>query len=250
MFKKNTITVYWAPAMFSLDEASWNMLYPDPKLLLPNLYETKTENAIMPRCPAVKEKLKNIASFHSSIDDVFDLPNEQMREIAFTDSSGDRLLVPAKVSLHKVRESSMEGFINVEYNLGWVFFSEEPLEAKFTAPYFPATTPVEGAYLSSGQYDIGRWFRPYMLDYHIPLGAKRFSVKEGDPLLFVDFLTDKKVILKRFQITKRLKALFQEASTSSRRYGTKMTLEKRYKMASDSRIPQIVLEEIKKNLIQ
>jgi hypothetical protein len=247
--KKNTITVYWAPSIFTTNDPSWDMLYTEPKFLMEELNKKNKHDGLMIKCPAIKQNLKNVVSFNSAIDDVFSLPGDKMKNIAFTETALEPIETTSKLFFAKMRKSSMDGFINVKYNMNWTLFADEPLEMRFTAPYFPTASPTENSYLASGQFNIGKWFRELSLDYHIPLESKQFSIKRGQPLFFAEFLTDKKIVMKRFQISPRLKSLLQETAQSTSRYGKFKTLLDRYKMAHDARIPEIVLNEIKKNLI-
>jgi hypothetical protein len=249
MGKKDTITVYWAPAPFLPKEDSWAMLYSEPQSVLQDLYVSNTPKGIMTRCPAVKDTLKNVFSFNSAIDDKFQLPTQTLESIAFTETANEYIPTDSKISVQKIRKSSRDNYINIFYNMGWYLFSSEPLKARFTAPYFPSASPVKGAFLASGEYDIGRWFRPFNLDYHIPLDSKYFSVKNEEPLFFVEFFTDKKIEFKKFNVSTELRSIAFESSNSPTRYGKNKSLIERYKMAHSAKIPQMVLGQIRKNLI-
>ena len=250
MAKNDTITVYWAPAKFSADEDSWALLYPEPVAVLKEAYKLNKHKGIMPLCPAIKDTLQNVYSFNSSIDDSFDLPSQVLKSIAYTDSESEPIPVYSKLSFYKIRKSSMDGYINVNYNLGWLFFASEPVEARVTAPFFPATSPTKGAMFSAGQFNIGKWFRPIAMDYHIPIDSKKFEVESGDPLMFIEFLTDKKIEFKRFNLSPRLNNIAIEMGLSSKRYGKKASLWQRYQMAHNAKMPQVILTEIKKNLVE
>lgn len=249
MRDKNTITVYWAPASFSSDEESWNMLYRDPELLFSSISQTKGMGD-MAKCPALKNFMKNTFVFKSNIADNFTMPDKDyLEQNAFTNSEDLFLPVDSKIGVKKKRKSSIPGYMNIEYNVSWIFFSDEPLVASFTPPYFPAISPVKDSFLAIGEYDIGQWFRPFNLDYHIPTNSESFSIREGDPFYFVNFKTDKKIVFKRFTYTNSLKNLAFEFIFSPSHYGKNKTLKSRYLTAKKSKINKIVLQEIKKNLV-
>jgi hypothetical protein len=248
--KKDTITIYWAPAPFMPDNDSWAMLYRDPEPVFDKLKFNNAYRGKMIACPATKDTLRNVYSFNSAIDDEFKLPTELMRSIAHTDEDNEILPSDSKLYIQKMRKSSIKNHANIHYNMSWNFFASEPVVARFTAPFFPTISPVKNSYLSTGQFDIGRWYRTFMLEYHIPVDAVDFSIKENDPLLFIEFLTDKKIEFKRYFMTPKLSNLAVEAANASRRYSKRKTLFERYKMAHGSKIPNIVLAEIRKNLIE
>lgn len=246
---RDEIIVYWSPSNFYLDRESWNMLYPDPENLYNSIVQKAKKDSTIHKCPALRDLNKNIYSFHSAVDDIIDFPDGLLLQV--DNVFGDRQPLPlnSKVSLKKTRQSQHDGYVNLSYNMTWVMFAEEPLIAKFTAPYYPSTTPVPGAMLASGKFDIGQWFRNMNLDYQVPLDAKRFEMHKGDPMFFVEFETDKKVVLKRFTMNSVLSSVLDDVSHSVDRYGKRMTLQERYQMFKQSRSRDIVLREIKTNLL-
>jgi len=249
MRDKDTITVYWAPASFTYGLESWSMLYREPDLLFSEISRPGSLGD-MKRCPAAKDFMKNTFVFRSNIADSFKLPpSEWLDENAFLREESVPLPVDSKISILKRRASSIPGHINVEYNLKWIMFSDEPLEANFTPPYFPSVSPVKDSYLAIGEYDIGQWFRPINLDYHIPVTATDFSIKENDPLFFVKFNTTKKIVFKQFKYTQELNEMSKEFQFSPSMYGLNKTLRSRYLVAKRSKMPEMVLAEIRKNLI-
>jgi hypothetical protein len=247
----NSVVVYWAPSLFSDETESWNLLYPEPELVKHKLHNVSSNyKRGLFVCPSVKDSLKNLYTLTSAINEDIDLPVEYLKSIHMDEGPAS---IPSvnrqKVKLWKERNSSLEGYSNLNYNLGWVFFSEEPLIAQFTAPYMPTTSPSVGAIQACGEFDIGKWFRPYILDYHIPLSNTSFKIDIGQDLAYVKFCTDKKVILKRFTINKKLENYSQEMSGSSARYDRYVSLQHWYSMAKKSKMTDIVLKEIKNNLI-
>jgi hypothetical protein len=149
-----------------------------------------------------------------------------------------------------VRKSSYKNYSNLIYEMRWLFFSEESVNVKFTAPYFPATSPTPGAFLSPGRYDIGQWYRQFMLDYHIPLNDSTFKIKENDDLFYMHVETDKKVVFKKYALSLRLQALNIESSMASKRYGAFKSLNERYLMAKKTNYLESIRTEIKKNLLE
>ena len=245
----DTITIYWAPANYLPNQQSLAMLYRKPENVFTNLHREKIPGSLMSQCPAVKDKLDNVFVFKSAIDDEFDIPDHCFEREPRPDEN-PRLQVDSIAGMYHERPSSFPGHIDVIYNLGWLFFASEPVIARMTAPYFPVATPLENGRLSPGQFDIGRWYRSFNLDYHIPMTTRKFSVKEDDPLFFMEIMTDKKVEFKRYVFNETLLALTREVSNSPNLYGRHKTLDQRYQSAAMSEIPEFVLSEIRKNLIE
>lgn len=249
----NEIIVYWAPATFIPSSQSWNFLYREPYPLFLDLVSMKSkdkrDNNIF-SCPVSNDFFKNIFSVKSNLAESFDFPEGFLKNAeTIQDFPYELGPINNKVSIQKVRESSYLNYVDIVYNMQWIFFSEEPLIARFTQPYYPAKSPCEGSLLSSGEFDIGRWFRKYNLNYHIPIDAKTFSIEVDDPLFYIELMTDKKVIFKRFNFTDSLYQLSNEFSQSPTRYGKFWPLSERYEMAKKSKVLDVVLKEIKNNLV-
>jgi hypothetical protein len=251
MNDKDYINVYWAPSPYVTEETSWTYLYSEPVSLLAELNKNRnkenknTKNIFS--CPSYVDAMKNVYILKSAIDDTINIPEElfgsELNHYPFVFDAGSKLI--AQVN----RPLSFNNHINIGYNLGWLMFADEPLEARFTAPYFPTISPANGVILSAGQMDIGKWYRDYTIDYHVPLGVKELIIKDNQPLAYIEFKTDKKIVFKRYQLTPTLRSIATELSSSGARYGFLKSLAHRYTKASEALIPQQVLTEIKKNLI-
>jgi hypothetical protein len=235
--------------MFLPDEYSQSMLYMQPESLQTNFQREKIPGSPMPQCPATRNIFDNVFVVKSAIDDEFSLPNlpfdyeQQSLEIG-------KMQTQSRVGMTHHRPTSIPNHINAMYDLGWILFASEPVKARFTAPWFPASSPIHNARLSPGEFDIGRWYRPFNLDFHIPFESRMFSVKKGDPLFYVELMTDKKVEFKRYMLSDRLAALMQETARSPQLYGQHKKLEERYSQFESTLMPEMVLAEIKKNLIE
>lgn len=246
--KNDTITVYWSPALFSKDEVSWDLIYSEPESLLTRFIENKTVKAPMGFCPATKEMLRKLYAITSNIDDEFEIINSSPMMIDEIPGTG----VPignGKVSFHAPRESSFDGYINAEYNIKYLMFATEPLKIRLTSPFFPNSEICPGSMFSPGEMDIGKWYRPINLDWHIPSNTKSISIKKNQDLAYIEFFTDKKIKFQRYTMTKRLAHLSDETAESGNRYGKFMSLQERYGLAEKAGLKDLVLSEIQKNIV-
>lgn len=248
MENSDTITVYWAPAPYILQEESWAMAYSEPVHLFSEHRKSKNPNGNPNNifaCPATKSTLNNTYVVNHQFDNVVDLPgniNPKFDHYWLETNSAIGVLVP--------RSSALTGYHNLMYNMGWLLFADEPLVARFTAPFFPPHTPAEGAMLSTGEFDIGSWYRAFNLDYHVPVSAKTLKFMKDDPLFYIEFKTDKNIILKRYNVSPSLNNLAMESVNAPGRYGRFQSLKERYGIAKKAMIPELVLSEIKKNLVE
>ena len=249
---RDELVVYWSPAPFNPEKDSWSLLYPEPK----NIYteairsKTKTQEEGLKICPSFKGNATRLFSFNSSIHENIDFSDMDLEDIDKNTPDNTYLTVPSRVGLRKDRNSSIEGHVNLTYNLSWSLFAEEPVVARMTSPYFPNTSPTKNSLLAFGEFDIGQWFRPFNLDYHIPYGSSSFEISPGDPLFFLELFTDKKIVFKRFVQTERMFAISREMAEARSRYARFSKLTERYHMFRQAKMREIVLAEIKKNLVE
>jgi hypothetical protein len=242
---KRPIVIYWSPATFSKEDESWNLLYRDPENVFSSIIKNTIPKFGIRECPAVKDNLKNVFTIKSNHEDHIKLHRDLLE-----DHNVGLLPTESVVTLRHMRQSSYPGYANLFYNMRWAFFSSEPVIARMSSPYYPATTPTPGAIMATGQYDIGQWFRYFDLDYHVPIDSTSFDVNIGDDLMFIEIMTDRKVIFKRFWMTNAINHMAYEMSSSTGRYQINYkTLQHRYNLFNKTSMRQMLLREIEANLI-
>jgi hypothetical protein len=248
----NEIVVYWCPGV-----SGWEMLYREPQSVYSAIKSKANVSSLksgesMFACPASNDLLQNVYTIKSNIDDYYELPVEFLKELEQQEFVKNVILPinKNKISFVVRRKSSLEGYWDIEYNLHWAFFAEESLKMKMTSPYFPHETPTPGAFVTAGQMDIGQWFRDINLNYFVPKTATSMEFKVDGSLLYLEFMTDKKIIFKRFRMTPLIEEILRENAESPTRYGKHLPLIKRYEMAKKSKLRERVLTEIKKNLVE
>lgn len=240
------LEVFWAPAPFNSEQEQWNIHYQEPRLVY-SIFRSQ-KNPHFTKCPATRDHGKKLFRVDSTFTDINNFDDDFLKKVSMY-KNGSYFSADGLLSFRKERETSIAGYIDIVYNMGWYFWTPESTLAKFTAPYFPSYTPADGALLAPGQFDIGRWFRPWNLDYHIPLETKQFKILENQPLFFVEFLTDKPIIFKRFILTPELSELGKEMSQQSNRL-PKMSLLERYEMASKSKLMKLVEKNIRMSVVE
>lgn len=226
------------------------MAYPSPAPVADSFYSSLSTSPLIVRCPVTRDSMKNLFSLNSAIEESVNLPERVMLDL-YNDKKDIQYVVPvdSKISLVRQRQSSYENYVNFSYNLSWIFFSEEPLVMEMTPPMMPVSMPAPDSYLAFGEFDIGQWFRALNLDYHVPVNTKLFEIKENQPLAFLKFKTERPIEFVRFVNTPMISALGRDFSHSPARWGKNIPLIKRYEMAKKAGMLDIVLSEIKKNLV-
>ena len=239
---KEEIEVFWAPAPYHAKQQQFNFEYSAPRQVLSPFVTSQSDKRVM-ACPAIRDHARNLYSFDATIGDThrfslgdLDKHSKDDREDYFIAGEGGRIALIKRIA------SPIEGYIQLDYNLSWLFYAAEPLIAKFTSPYFPVKSPVKNSFMAFGEFDIGSWFRRINLSYFLPLETKEFKIEANDPLIFIEFETNKKVNFRRFILTEEISQISQEYSRSSVDH-PRTLLKSRYELARRSKT-NLILDKL------
>jgi len=246
-----SINVYWAPHSVPEEGGlieNWNMMYEDLQSVFQSwtkfdIKDGKEDSFI--KCPAFQNLSKNMYAFNFPIDSSYKYKTHSnlVDEIEITPTSKNY------VSMFVPRDQTMSYGPSVELALRLHMFAEEPLEVMLTGPYLQNVEYMKYGFLTSGQFDIGQWFRTLNAEVQLNGNEGEIHFKKGEPLFYIKFLTDKKVNLKRFELTSELDTYSRKCITSRNTFGLKQTLSEKYDIFNKSRTREIVLKKIKENLI-
>lgn len=237
------ITIYWAPFLTE-DRVNKDLLYPKPNFLFNEYKDRKSEIAPIDHflsCPAISSKFKNTIVFKS--------PSTFSYSFDFEESSSLILQSKAGLNFYKYREPNLKDGPMVCLELSYIFFAEESLPTSFTGPYFSKPGYTKEASLIPGEFDIGQWFRPYNMELQIWNKSGQIDFIEDEHLFYAEFKTDKKIKLKRFEMTDKLYDYVGSANSSMTTFGRGESLSKRYNRFNKTGFRSKVLTEIQKNLI-
>ena len=244
---KDIINVYWAPAFRSdTNDQDWSMLYPEPTNLYDSLKKIiNKKNDIQNSffvCPATKPFFKKTY--------IFTNPSRFEYSFDFTDEKN--VVNPvSKNYLNFIveRDSNIETGPLIRPLLSYIFFADQGLPATFTAPYFSKTEYTRYGSVIPGEFDIGQWFRPYVLEMQMWSQSGSLVLEENDPLFYVRFNTDKNIVLHKFEMNKKLWAYVDHCVSDRFIFGPGRSLAKRYNTFKSSRMNDAILNEIKRNVV-
>lgn len=220
----DTLKVYWAPGNFKLIDESWSFLYAHPEKISDNKFV-----------------------FKSNIDDEFKLPMEEINKIQKGKVHRGAVESDALLAIFQPDKSSVPEHALIQYNMNWHFFAEEEVKVKTTLPQ--KETPIKDALFQEQTENIGLWYKQFPLRYDIPLSSKGFELKAGSPLFYIEVDTKKEVEFVRYDQSVQLHNLAEECYSLRQRYGRAMTDQEVESGIRASRIPEIILSEIRKNII-
>lgn len=239
----DTINVYWSPCNETHQEINKSMWYLDPE----NVYKKHTNNkndnmdhyATMFTCPAVQNKLTNVWSFASSIE----------TKLVIEDSIVTKHYgIPLRPT---PRVNSIANTGHLWFDLSWLFFADAPLVAAFTSPYFDNVKHNQVMAIPPASFDIGQWFRPFNSEYIVwsPEHCE-VHIKPNDPMFYIEFLTDKKINLIRFEQSEKIMEYARGCSKSTDIFGRGKGLENRYDKFKSGHMKELVIKEIQKNILE
>jgi hypothetical protein len=147
------------------------------------------------------------------------------------------------------RKCSLDGYSDIEPTYSWLFFASEPVVARFTAPYLPTVSPADDSLLVCGEFDIGQWYRPFVLNYMVPKHVPYLTILKNNPLFFVEFKTDKNIIFKQYEVNDALNTYSNKCLRSPVEVGRSYTLEPRYEWLNETITANAIINEIEKVLV-
>ena len=233
-------TIYWSPAFLpSQSEYDWGLLYQKPITLLSshNKKINKEADVTFFECPANTSLMKN----------TFVLTNPMRSELIIND--GVVIGKDSHIGTEIQHQPSMVNNSLFTYRLWWVFFTDEDsLEMTLTSPYFHKAPHTQYGCLVPGKFDIGKWFRLINLEFNLWDNEVNFVIEEDEPIAYVNFNTTESIELVRFQMTDVIEKQLKSFSMSTF-WEPKRTLAQRYAKFGKSDMKQVILKNIRENII-
>lgn len=133
----------------------------------------------------------------------------------------------------------------------YMFFSEEDCEMQFSAPGMVDNNFTKNCTVMPGQYNIGKWFRGVDFGFFVNNKNTKISIKKGDTIANVRFLTEEKVTFKKFFITPECNSLANLVVNykHSQKFPLNTYLKNMYNDFQSSKIKNQILREINNNLL-
>lgn len=232
--KKDEVVIYWSPLTVPAPKLQThvNLLWGPPVPVLPLL-----EQGAYRKCTAANDSLKNTYTFLHPKDVVitYDVNTKQ-----FSSDFDGWYVRP---------DEPVEGRPGIEYDFHWTFFCEEPMLMKLTPPYLHNTSDRATTTIASGQFDISKWFRAINPSYIFWKGCNSIQLTKGEPIFYLEFFTDKKIILKQFEMNERLQYAALETAALSKVFPYEPLKMKYYRFIRGNR-HKSVLKLIKENLLE
>jgi hypothetical protein len=237
--------VYWAPFIDNKD-VNRNIIYNDPKSLYEILNKNKDKdidpNGSMFSCPVINHSYRNIFCFTNPLKSEYKFKVTNTKQVISMPTYDKSMSVSTNVL------SSLKDNIMFEYEPRWIFFSEESLDMVTSGPYFHKPEYTNYGAMTPGKLDISNWFRVINIQFNMWPGVDEFKIKKDEPLLYVNFITNDQIELVRFEMNDYL-IKHARAIASAGEWEPRIPLIDRFERFKTSRTKDIVLKEIKKQVI-
>lgn len=233
-------TVYWS-TMETREGmmTDLSLAYQEPERLKDNIPKN-TATSPYGKCPAFFETIKNTYVLKSPVSIKIKI-NPNTKEYA---TDNDKVFKEKFIAPDEKRIA--------QFNFGYIFFSEKPLVMSMRHPYLHHNSITRNGNIAYGEFDIGRWFRniscAIILDPNIQ--TYDFTLSNDDIFSYAKFHTDEKVILKRFDMTPKIKEIGAKCFDYKLRKSKGIdSLNKIYDVFDRSLYRKPLLREIKNNLM-
>jgi hypothetical protein len=131
----------------------------------------------------------------------------------------------------------------------YMFFSETDCEMQFSGSNIVDNDFTKNCIVIPGQYNTGKWFRG--IDFGFFVRDKNTKVSKGDTIANIRFLTDEKIVFKKFFITNQCNGLANLVVNykHSQKFPLNRYLTNMYNDFQSSKLRNQILKEINNNLM-
>jgi hypothetical protein len=239
------VNIYWSPHIINANKKSLsNIRYQTPEHATEYLKdkcnpELRESNFL--RCPAFIKQQKNLYAlkFSFSYELYMDVENDKVKSDKYDQSFFDEFVYIRDI------DNAM-----LSLPMSYVFIAENPVDMEYTSAYNVSNGFVDNTIIIPGSFDIGKWYRPLDLSFIVKDKNKKVTFNENDAYAFVNFHTDKKVNLIRFDTTPQITELFNSILLSKFAKSKEVnSLNWFYNLLEQSKYKNKILKLVKENVL-
>jgi hypothetical protein len=146
------------------------------------------------------------------------------------------------------RLTSLQGGVSADFNINFMFFCEESLKVSITPPYLHQTSQPEYGFVSSVKWDIGSWFRPFIVIYQLWENKSSIYFKQDEPIAYLKFETDREIIFKEYMVNETILKI-ADSCLKHKFILPFESLDRLYSRFTQTSLKKRLLHEIKSNLV-
>lgn len=199
------------------------------------------------QCPAVTDYLRNTFRVKNNVR--YDLTQT---DDGFYSEQKDKNFFDEYVM---IRDKD-SGMLSLNFPQYIFFTEEESLIMEFKHPSYANNNFSNNTQVLEGSYDIGKWFRNIDLSFFIKSKNVKINLEYEDVIFYIRFLTEKKVVLKRFKMSPELESIRvqilknRQIMSDNFKNSFLKGLSKFYYTFYQSQYKTKIIKEIKNNLLE
>jgi hypothetical protein len=237
---KKELIIYYSPYTPASEE-NWDILHEKPTTVFEYLKSKKNNNKDFNylSCPATQDIQKRTFRLVNTMESHYKIKNNQIEGVS-------KNYISANIN----REPSIKNQTMIALAMNWIFFTpEESLRMTMLPPISEKAGHLQYGAAVAGSFDIGKYLRQITVEYNLWENVDEFHLKKDEPYAYVMFDTDRPIKLVRFVVSPKMKN-YVDTMTLSTKWERKIPLIDRYERFKKANMKNLVLHEIKNNLIE
>jgi hypothetical protein len=253
MTKKTPLVVYWCLNTEVSQQHRVLLTGASFQSVMKDISKRRAKNPILPKTQHVPQNSLPRGSYHlctalhNLADNMFYFPAPFDIDLE-VDEFG--VLVPSPmINWFFEREQTVDHAFNIDFDFEVNVFSEDSVEMSVTPPYLHQSSITKYGFIASTKWDIAQWFRPIVTLFQLWPGVRELHIKEGEPLFYVTFHTDRPIVFKQVRETERIRSI-THACLSHKFTHQMLPLSKLYWKFKNQGLRDDLLTEMKNNIIK
>jgi len=253
MKKVSPITVYWCLNTAMDRQHPLLLTGASFQSVMKSISKRKAKNPIIPKSKHLLQYKVPSGSYHmctalhNLADNMFYFPAPF--NIDFELNEEGNILPNPRFYWYSERGQTLDNAFNVDFDFEISVFSEESLEMSVTPPYLHQSSIPKYGFIASAKWDIAQWFRPIVTLFQLWPGIREFHLREGEPMFYVTFHTDRPIIFKQVRQTEHMINITNACLQHKTMY-LRLPLSKLYSKFKHQGLKDDLLKELKNNILK
>lgn len=187
---KRYVEIFWCPTHDG--SRPWvEIAYQEPKRFYP-LIQSQREGAHYLKCPAFSDNFKNTFVIESPFD--LNISFDHASGTINTDRYGQHFY--DNYISNRIKQTGPNNPVLFSIDINYLFFSHDSVEMEFKDVPLLVSESTKNLKVVLGKYNISKWLRP--TDYAVEVidATKPVTLRAGDPLFAINFITENNVPVK------------------------------------------------------
>jgi hypothetical protein len=187
---KNQIDIQWCIPKLEAEHLWMNTAYYPPESAFKSIIQARDKDVDYFKCPAFQEYLKNVYVIRAPFDLTISIEKNKNGERYIRTHEYDQSFWNTFIN---PRKGEYSHFYTMSIAIQYLFFSEESVIMEVLPAFMHPSKLQSNIKIIPGCFDISKWIRPTDFAFEVIDESQSIEIKRGDPLLYVNFRTDKSI---------------------------------------------------------